>query len=888
MKKKDEKMRFLKNNYTWLVSSGIVFVFMLIFMLVFKVSPFGTRTFANADCFHQMYPMLVFLQRALKTGDSMLYQWNSGIGGDFLPTYFYYIASPIYLLVGLINKEDIMSFVSITIAFKYVLSAGTFGFFLSRRNGKPENNLFYVALSCAYALSNYMCGYYYEIMWIDSLVVFPLIILGYKWLKQNNSPFLYVLSLSYSLYCNYYISYIVCLFLVINFLLDDHKDIKSFWNEGVKFALYSILSAGMAGISLVVSYIGLTKTVSHTEGFISHSWYGSIFEVLRQLYILSNPVLTSIKENDANIYCGTFSILMVFLYILNNKIKMIDKIKKSCLVVFLFFSMNESLLNYIWHGFHKQHGVPNRFAFLLVFIILIISADLYDAREGLSIKRICCSTVLSLLFPLIIYFFVDYNSIITSHQVLYVSTFLTILYSLFILLFKINKTIIKNVSMRLLSFFMIIEVLFNSLIVLKSKMINPIAEYAILQVVDEVFNHINNEDDEIFYRSDIAGSEIDNENMYHNMKGISIFNSTANMDYIVFSQYMGEPTGKNRLVYYQSKDFMDDLMGTKYIYAFEGNKDYDYDPAYEKIYSSNGINVYKNHNALSLAYGVDKNIKSYKYVEQDKLNENINLYTKSISGIDEIIKPYKCDYGINSERCEIGLGDTDYLSIQYEETVGNKLISVGFDIDNEDNYYVDIRGTNEEMVSLIINGEIYKKSIWLKNCLNSLGRLHKGDKITIDISDNDGNAYYNNKSIAELKYFVYSLDLENVQKMIDKLSQNQMVIKEFSNTKITGNIKLDSDQVLFTSIPYDNGWHIYDNGKEVNKLELADTFLGADLGAGEHNLTFMFIPDGLYIGIIISIISWIVFIIVCIIYIKNIKNKKEESLDEIENLELAD
>ena len=42
-------------------------------------------------------------------------------------------------------------------------------------------------------------------------------------------------------------------------------------------------------------------------------------------------------------------------------------------------------------------------------------------------------------------------------------------------------------------------------------------------------------------------------------------------------------------------------------------------------------------------------------------------------------------------------------------------------------------------------------------------------------------------------------------------------------------------------------------------------FLGVDPGPGEHNLTFNFVPQGMKIGIVVSIISWAIFFILYIV-----------------------
>ena len=865
MNKKKTLLNLIKNNYTWLLSAFIVSMFIITFMIIFKVTPFGSNSFVTSDGYEQVLPLLAHLQHVLKNGESFSYNWNSNLGGNFLPSYFYYIASPFNLLVCFINKSDIQAFMSILIALRMIVSAGTFGFFLSRRNGRVENSVVYVALSCGYALSNYMCGYYYQTMWFDTFAVFPLVLLGYIRLKENK-PILYILSLSYSLYCNYYLSYIVCLSLVLFFLFDKYKSLKDFFIKGVRFAMYSVLAAGMSSVSLICSYIGITKTVSAEENVVSHKWYGNIFEVVRQILAFNKPIVTSFDENESNLYCGVAVVLFFFLYLLNSEIDIISKIKKTVMLLFLIISMNESLLNYVWHGFHEQRRVPNRFAFVFIAFILIISAESFDKLYGIKIKYAAIAFVLSIMLPLLCYIFVDFDSIFTSHQVLYISMVLILLYSVLVYLFISIKSNKKKIFKLLFSGLFVLEIIANATLGIKVNLVNPIYENIVFQFVDEVNDKFLPEDHELFYRYDFSNQEHNNIGMYCNMNAVGVFNSTTNAKPIIFEQYMGNHTGTNRVLYTNSKNYLDDILGVKYIYDIDGTHNYDYDKNYELLSNYNGINIYKNINALSLGYGVKKSVLDYRYVDQDITSKNVNSFVNSISSVDSILNQIYPKYSIESQDCEVGIGDTEYLSLQYEDydTSTHKTIDVSFNAPYDGVYYVDIRSDNGDLITFNINDNLYKQSIWFNNGLNGLGQLSAGDKVTIEISDNLEHAYQESVPVSELKILVYKLEMNSVQEMVDYLSKNQMVLDSFTGNSLSGNVTLESDQILFTSIPYDEGWHVYENGKEVKKVKVSDAFLGVDLNEGTHKLTFVFIPEGLYLGLFVTILCWVLFIVICI------------------------
>ena len=853
----------IKNNYTCISSMIIVTVFMLLYMQHYQIAPFGIRTLSTSDCTLQIQPFLSIFKRKLENHEPLSYYWNSGLGGDFLPTYFYYLASPINFLIILF--DDFNSFLSIEILIKVSISAATFGYYLSHRNGKIKNSIYYIALSCSYALCNYVCGYYYQIMWFDSFMIFPLIMLGYEKLLNNKKPLLYILTLAYSLYCNYYISYIICLFLLINYLYNKHESVKSFFYKGFLFAISSIISAGIAALSLIPSYIGLTKTGSIGKDVITHSWYSNIFDVIKRMFILSKPVVLSKIESDANIYCGTVVLITISIFILSKEIDLFSKIKRIILLALLLISMNESILNFIWHGFHKQISVPNRFSFLFIFLLLTTAADVLDSINKRSRKSIITALILAEILPVISYVFTDFDSILTSHQILLLSAIIILSYSILLLVATTDNIKLKKIMLSLLSVSIIVELVFNAMINLKINLSNSVINEAIIDSTQTAKKYIVNNDDSIFYREDISDTNFDNQNAINNFKGIGYFNSTINTQIPKFYQFVGIQTGHPHAVYSQPTYFINDILGVKYIYCYENMDSYINDDHYTLIYNNDGINVYKNEHYLSLGYGVKRSIEDFSFVSNNIKTANINLLANKATGIDNIITEKYPNYNISYTGCEIGIGDTKYLSIQYENASPNKCINISFQVESPGMYLLYLREDNEDIINITINGSQNKKNDRIINGYIILGKLNTGDNIDITATTKTDDPLSVISNTSELMISVNMINEENYNKFINILSANQMEVKSFKDTELVGNINLEADQLFFTTIPYDEGWHVYENGKELKKERLAGTFIGLDLGAGEHSLTFKFVPQGLYLGIIITTISWILLIILCII-----------------------
>ena len=97
------------------------------------------------------------------------------------------------------------------------------------------------------------------------------------------------------------------------------------------------------------------------------------------------------------------------------------------------------------------------------------------------------------------------------------------------------------------------------------------------------------------------------------------------------------------------------------------------------------------------------------------------------------------------------------------------------------------------------------------------------------------------------------LDIEIYERVMENLNQNILEVKE-SNHLLSGTVNVTGDKdILFLSIPFDEGLKVSVNGKRAEPILLLDTFIGISLEAGTHEITIDFIPKGFIPGSIISI-----------------------------------
>ena len=102
-------------------------------------------------------------------------------------------------------------------------------------------------------------------------------------------------------------------------------------------------------------------------------------------------------------------------------------------------------------------------------------------------------------------------------------------------------------------------------------------------------------------------------------------------------------------------------------------------------------------------------------------------------------------------------------------------------------------------------------------------------------------------------------------------------LKEIKNLSINkktstirGNINLNKENYIITSLPYDEGFKVYLDNKEIKKEVVNTAFLGFKSPKGKHNIKITYTSPGYNLGKIITILS----ICITLIIIKKEKYKK--------------
>lgn len=109
-------------------------------------------------------------------------------------------------MLALIPESGVCDFVMVMILFKCALCGGTLSWYLYRSEG--AGCPIAVSFGTMFALSNYLLGYKFNVMWLDSIAVTPLVMYGIESIVRGKRGGVYLFSLFYGLWCNFYMYYV--------------------------------------------------------------------------------------------------------------------------------------------------------------------------------------------------------------------------------------------------------------------------------------------------------------------------------------------------------------------------------------------------------------------------------------------------------------------------------------------------------------------------------------------------------------------------------------------------------------------------------------------------------------------------------------------------------
>lgn len=886
---------FYKNRYVFL-TTVLATACIAVIYVIFSVFPFGSITVMRMDLYHQYGPLFAELYDRIVEHKSLLYSWITGGGSSFLGNYLNYLSSPLSFLIFLFDKEDISYAITFIVALKCILSATSFSYYLKKSFNKDD--YFLSAFGILYAFSAYFLAYYWNVMWLDAMIMLPLIALGIEKIFKTGDIKLYTVSLVILFFANYYMGYMCCIFAVLYFFvcfintysndgkLNENAVYKKkystkalmnnvFINRGVKFAFASIIAALICAITLVPVFM-ILKNSSATSGTFPQTFksYFDLLDLITSHFALLETTIRSSGDNVLpNIYTGILTFILLPLFLVNNKIKLKEKATYVVLIIFFVFCFNNNCAEYIWHAFHFPNDLPYRYSYMYSFIIAVMGYKTILNFKGIKVKDIAYTGLAIISFVIVCQKFLTNKM---TNSTIYATIIFVALWCGFLFLLKNKNAQKKTVSFVLVTF-ILCETIISSIVGLPLNQDNKNYKENYKTYTDAI-NYIGNKDSG-FYRTELCYLNTRMDPAYYGYNGISVFSSMAYESYSQLQSSLGMQSNKvNSYTYNTQTPVFNMMFNIKYLIQ----TDVSLAPSsnlYKKIYTTSDkkSNVYESKYNLPIAYCVNSKIDDWVTDEGNPF-EIQSDFVKLATGYSNVFKPVE----YNSTDFDAVSGDdvTENGTYWLEKSdsssnYGTETVSLSPTIDG--NLYLYVKSS--DLKTITVNSE--KVSDITQSMEDAyildLGYHNKGDEVLVSL-----DASKMESESTSFDFYCYTADDTVVKNMYNSLAGNSLNVESYSDTTIKGTVKAKENCYLYSSIPYDDGWSVYVDGKKAETFEIGGTLLAIELTPGQHKIEYKYFPVGFLYGIIISAVT--VFGL-CVFYIYNKSslklNKSKRRKDKI-------
>lgn len=886
---------FYKNRYVFL-TTVLATACIAVIYVIFSVFPFGSITVMRMDLYHQYGPLFAELYDRIVEHKSLLYSWITGGGSSFLGNYLNYLSSPLSFLIFLFDKEDISYAITFIVALKCILSATSFSYYLKKSFNK--DNYFLSAFGILYAFSAYFLAYYWNVMWLDAMIMLPLIALGIEKIFKTGDIKLYTVSLVILFFANYYMGYMCCIFAVLYFFvcfintysndgkLNENAVYKKkystkalmnnvFINRGIKFAFASIIAALICAITLVPVFM-ILKNSSATSGTFPQTFksYFDLLDLITSHFALLETTIRSSGDNVLpNIYTGILTFILLPLFLVNNKIKLKEKATYVVLIIFFVFCFNNNCAEYIWHAFHFPNDLPYRYSYMYSFIIAVMGYKTILNFKGIKVKDIAYTGLAIISFVIVCQKFLTNKM---TNSTIYATIIFVALWCGFLFLLKNKNAQKKTVSFVLVTF-ILCETIISSIVGLPLNQDNKNYKENYKTYTDAI-NYIDNKDSG-FYRTELCYLNTRMDPAYYGYNGISVFSSMAYESYSQLQSSLGMQSNKvNSYTYNTQTPVYNMMFNIKYLIQ----TDVSLAPSsnlYKKIYTTSDkkSNVYESKYNLPIAYCVNSKIDDWVTDEGNPF-EIQSDFVKLATGYSNVFKPVE----YNSTDFDAVSGDdvTENGTYWLEKSdsssnYGTETVSLSPTIDG--NLYLYVKSS--DLKTITVNSE--KVSDITQSMEDAyildLGYHNKGDEVLVSL-----DASTMESESTSFDFYCYTADDTVVKNMYNSLAGNSLNVESYSDTTIKGTVNAKENCYLYSSIPYDDGWSVYVDGKKAETFEIGGTLLAIELTPGQHKIEYKYFPVGFLYGIIISAVT--VFGL-CVFYIYNKSslklNKSKRRKDKI-------
>lgn len=837
---------------------------MLVVMAAFGfrgIAPFGANNILVSDLATQYLPFFEFLRSQLVNHTFSIYSFMLSLGDNAIPVYTYYLMSPLNLLVMFVKAADVPILMEAIIILKIGLISLSMEWFLRVKYHRQD--VMQIIASVTYGLCGFVAMYFYDFMWLEALMMLPLVTLGIERLFYKGKWGGYVIALFAMIVLNYYMGYMMCLYSVIYFVylvLLNRPNKTGFWKYlsqhkqiTIKYVTSSIIAAMLSCFMLIPTIFGMLSTGKSSLDLRS---FLPIFRFLPSAFVSFGVGATNFVgrlDHEPSFFVGSLAAMGLLIFWLSKRTSRKEKLASFWLFGAIFFGMLISTTDTIWHMFQMPAGFPFREVYMLSFVMIgfgyqaWLNASFKDNRTVIKAGAILASLII-----------IGYLSAVLEtlaakryhfHTPFYVANYWYLIPALGFVVMTVLVIGLANHFGKRIWWLMLVLVCFEMGTNLWMAL-GGTHEYGNQFKFQHAFNQSekiikhatkgqtafgrNKVNNQLYSHSFNITYNQYNDSLLFNFFGVNSYTSSLNVNTHDALANLGlYSRNERRISANGSTPVTEQLLGINQQIMID---------------STGKVQTTKNQDNASLGYAVSNQIRHLKY-DKTEVFKNLNTLVQKESNT-------KTNYFVANQIKDVSV-EANKTNYRYTVTMMPKVSGM---------QYMDLATTspNQEL-NVTLNGRKLETPYHQLGAeIIELGDFKQGEQIKV--------SFTSNSRILEMEPLFAGFNETQFAKFVQatkpyRLTVNQPEKLKFQGDHFTGNVTTTKNRPqVVISIPYDKGWQITDNGKDVKPHKVLNGLTGLKLVPGKHRLQFTYHTPGLKIGLGITIFGMIGVLLQLIIF----------------------
>jgi len=841
MNKKDKKI--------YIISTILVLAIFTFIFISKGIFPFGKNSLIWGDMHDQITAFYYHFYDSFKGSNSLFINFTTSGGINFFGILCYYILSPITFILLLFPREDIYLAVSIVVALKVLLSSLTCLYFIRSYFKKLPSSLS-IFLSLCYAFSGYSLSMYQITPWFDVMYLFPLLMIGLKKVLDLEKPIWYIVVLTISLICSFYVSIMVIIFIFLSsyIYLLIYKEKEERKKGILALGITTILSVLISAVVLIPSYMQIS---------VSSRMNSRLIEMLNSK--------TGPLTDKLSFFMFAGIVYLGIIFLIKNR-KKDSKFSLWFLANFLIVGIPVVIepINKVWH-FGSYAFFPYRFGFIAIFLLIIgacygylllLEKEKKEKTKGRELPVLAGG--ISLISSLIIIFLtkrnysnfqicLDHLSISGDHKLLIFLIFTTLLsmiccYLIYRFTTSWNKTRTILMAMILLTHITANSFLYFGIDFTQKELMG---QYESLTELSKTYH------DGDYYRvKNLSDQFITNSGMVMKYHTLDHFTSLTDRDNMWNLKKLGYSSSWVKTFSKGGTLFSDAILANHYVMSLDDVKG----PYYQFIGKYKDVNLYEHKMKSSYGYFIDRDIDTTN--TKDSFEIQNQMYQEIENTKDSLFTIFR-DWSLNNIKTSEVNGKTSYQIIDQDAyNYVEQVIPIG----KKQVLYLEILKDLDNNMNL----DIYQKfNIYVNDKLFREHAITEEDNGVINLGTfEEENVNVKIELLWDVELDNMTLATMDLEKYESFLEENQVPLKiEYKKNKITMQVDSKQKQMLFIPVSYNAGYQGKVNSESVKVEKVFGNFIGIPLEEGENEIKLTFVPPGLKLSMVISLLALILTIV---------------------------